>query len=102
MAKALRISEGVHSSPSTITGAVVSVFIAGNDTSHADHLKALNVRVNLISETFDSLAPLSATLHSEITKTWCILQLLRTCFVVSDVSLPSRDTMHYIRRMKME
>ena len=102
LAKALRISEGVFSFPSTITGAVVSVFVAGNDTSHADHLKAMNVRVNQVSVTYDSLAPLNTTLHSEITKMWYILQLLRSCLIVSDASFTSRSTMHYFRRMKIE
>jgi hypothetical protein len=102
LAKALRISEGVFSFPSTITGAVVSVFVAGNDTSHADHLKAMNVRVKQVSVTYDSLAPLSSTLHSEITKMWYISQLLSSCLIVSDASFPSRNTMYHIRRMKIE
>ncbi len=75
MAKALHITQRSSSSRSSIPGAVVSVFVAGNSTSHAQHLTQLNVRVKLIPETFYTLAALNTSLHSDITNFWSNLQL---------------------------
>jgi hypothetical protein len=73
LAKALHISQRSSSARSSIPGAVVSVFVAGNSTLHAQHLTQLNVRVKLIPETFYTLASLNAGLHSDITNSWSTL-----------------------------
>ena len=96
VAGVVALAKALHrTSHSSIRGAAVYVFVAGNDTSHAEHLTPFNIRVAQISEAFHLLAPLNSSLHAEITDLWYIsiayfsltLQPF-TIFVVSDALLP--------------
>ena len=98
LAKALQVSQGATAS--SIPHATVTVFVAGSDTSHANHLTQLGVQVAKISDTLHVLADLNSTLHAAIVNEWFALQLPGLCFPLS--CHLRRSTMHFKRRMKLE
>ena len=98
LAKALQVSQGATAS--SIPHATVTVFVAGSDTSHANHLTQLGVQVAKISDTLHVLADLNSTLHAAIVNEWFALQLPGLCFPLS--CHLRRSTMHFKQRMKLE
>jgi hypothetical protein len=70
LANAFHISQRNRLSHQSIPDAVVTVFVPGNDTSHATHLTTLGIRVAQMSETFHHLAALNVSLYEEIKSHW--------------------------------